>query len=148
MRQWIWSALAQITLYRLFGVKPLCKTMLGYYYLDPYEQISMIFFFYQNTKHFIHENAFENTVCQDGGHCVQGEMSLNASAYHTCYDVNPASIPHRLTTSLGYGWNQGTMHIVLVYNTHLSRFSLVTFVLKPLWLIYLKMMCPNQGGRI
>ena len=29
-----------------------------------------------NTQHFIHKNAFENVLCGNGGHFVQGEMSL------------------------------------------------------------------------
>ena len=32
----------------------------------------------QNSIIFIQENAFENVVCQNGGHFVQGEMSYNA----------------------------------------------------------------------
>ena len=43
MRQWIGSALVQIMACRLFGAKPLSKPMLGYYQLDPWEQISMKF---------------------------------------------------------------------------------------------------------
>ena len=31
--------------------------------------------FESNTKFFIDENAFENVVCQIGGHFVQGEMA-------------------------------------------------------------------------
>ena len=41
MRQWIESALVQIMVCRLFGVKPLSESMLGYYQLDPWEQTSV-----------------------------------------------------------------------------------------------------------
>ena len=47
---------------RLFGAKPLSKPMLGYSQLDPLEQTSVQFF--QNTKLFIQENAFENIVSE------------------------------------------------------------------------------------
>ena len=42
---------------RLFGAKPLPKPMLTFCQLDSKEQTS-------NTKLFIHENAFENVVCE------------------------------------------------------------------------------------
>ena len=44
-----------------------------YCQLDPWELVSVKFEleFYP----FIQENAFENVVCQKGGHFVQGEMS-------------------------------------------------------------------------
>ena len=41
MRQWIWSTLVQIMACRLFGAKPLCKSMLGYCQLDPRQKNSM-----------------------------------------------------------------------------------------------------------
>ena len=40
---WIGSALVQIIAWRLFGAKPLSKSMLGYCELDPYEQTSVNF---------------------------------------------------------------------------------------------------------
>ena len=62
MRQWTGSALVQIMACCLIGAKPLSKPMLGYCQLDPYEQTSVKS--NQNTKLFIHENAFENIVCR------------------------------------------------------------------------------------
>ena len=53
---------------RLFGAKPLPEPMLAYCQLDSCEQISV------KLHNFIQENAFENIVCQNGGHFVQGEM--------------------------------------------------------------------------
>ena len=55
---------------RLFGAKPLAKSMLAYCQLDLWEQISVKF-----ELEFIQENVFESVVCQNGGHFVQGEMS-------------------------------------------------------------------------
>ena len=59
--------------YRLVGAKPLPGPMLVYCQLDTWEQVSVKFEseFYL----FNQENAFENVVCQNGGHFVQGEMS-------------------------------------------------------------------------
>ena len=43
---------------RLFGTKPLSKSMLGYCQLDPKEQNSVL------VKEIIHENASENIFCE------------------------------------------------------------------------------------
>ena len=48
MRQWTGSALVQVMVWRLFGVKPLPELML-------------------TTKVFIHENAFENVIFENDG---------------------------------------------------------------------------------
>ena len=56
MRQWIRSALIKIIAYHLSGAKPLSKPMLGYCQLDPWNELHWSF--NQNTKRFIHENAF------------------------------------------------------------------------------------------
>ena len=48
----------------MFGAKPLPEPMLAYCQLDSWEQISVKF-----------EFAFENVVCQNGGHFVQGDIS-------------------------------------------------------------------------
>ena len=58
---------------RLFGAKPLPKPMLTYYQLDSYEQTSVRF----KSKHniFIHENAFENVVCEMADILSRAEMS-------------------------------------------------------------------------
>ena len=57
---------------RLFGAKPLPEPILTYCQ-SPYEQTSVKFEsgFYD----FIHENAFENVVFQNGSYFVQGMMS-------------------------------------------------------------------------
>ena len=62
MRQWMRSALVQIMTCRLFGAKPLSKPMQGSCQLDL--RIKLQWNFNQNTKLFIHKNAFENIVCQ------------------------------------------------------------------------------------
>ena len=56
MRHWIGSALVQIMACRLFDPKPWSKPMLTYCQFNPYEQ-TLVIFFCQNTKLFIHENA-------------------------------------------------------------------------------------------
>ena len=62
---------------RLLGAKPLSKSMLGCCQLDGQKQTLVKFGseFYR----FHSKNAFENVVCQNGSHFVQGEMSLYAS---------------------------------------------------------------------
>ena len=62
MHTWIWPALVQIMACRLFSVKPLSKPMLGYCQLDHLEQTSWNVD--QNTTLFIHENTYENIVCE------------------------------------------------------------------------------------
>ena len=59
--------------WRLFGAKPLLEPMLAYCQLDSWEQILVKFdseFYYFHLK-----NTFENVVCQNGGHFVQGATS-------------------------------------------------------------------------
>ena len=41
MRQWIMAALVQMMARRLYGAKPLCKPMMGYFQLDHWEQTSV-----------------------------------------------------------------------------------------------------------
>ena len=62
MRQCIKSALVQIMACRLFGAKTLSKLVQGYCQLDPTNKHQRNF--NQDTKGFIHENAYENTVCE------------------------------------------------------------------------------------
>ena len=65
MHQRIGSALVEILACRLFDAKPLSKPMLEYF-----SEIVI------KIKHFsFHGNVFENVVCQNGSHFVQGEMS-------------------------------------------------------------------------
>ena len=54
--------------YCLIDAKPLSEPMLEYCQLDKLQWNSN-----QNTKLFIHENAFKNAVCQTGSHFVLGE---------------------------------------------------------------------------
>ena len=56
---------------RLFGANPLPQPMMAYSQLYSWEQISVKL----ESIIFIEENAFENVVCQNGVHLVQGEMS-------------------------------------------------------------------------
>ena len=42
--------------------------------------------FNQNTKFFIQENAFENIVCQNGGHFVQVEGDELSTVKPVCND--------------------------------------------------------------
>ena len=79
MCQWIGSALVQIMACCLFGAKPLFKPTLGYCQLDHKGQTSGQF---ENTKLFIHENAFENIVCEmaailSRGRWVKRRLSCN-----------------------------------------------------------------------
>ena len=59
----------------LFGAEPLHEPMLCYYQLESWEHVLLKFF------HFIQENAFENIVCQTGGHFVHGVMSQRNSLH-------------------------------------------------------------------
>ena len=62
MRQWTGTPLVKIMACRLFGAKPLSKPMQGYCQLDHEEQISVKF--QSKYKFFIHENAYENIICE------------------------------------------------------------------------------------
>ena len=66
--------MVQVMACRLFGAKPSPEQMLAYCQLDSWEQIFQ-WNLNRNSIIFILENAFENIVCQTGGHFVQGEMS-------------------------------------------------------------------------
>ena len=73
MRQWIVSALVQKMACRLFGTKPLSKSVLsfskGHLRTNFSEGLN------QNTKFVIHENASENIVCEMAAILPRGEMS-------------------------------------------------------------------------
>ena len=72
---------------RLFGAKPLFKSMFDYCQSDPRNKLQRNFI--QNFKNFsIEENAFENVVCQNGGHFGQGEMSLYTLKPGGFHDAN------------------------------------------------------------
>ena len=70
MHQWTGSALVQIMACPLFGTKPLSKPMLGYCQLDPMNKLQWKFS--KNTQLFIHENAYENIVCEMAAILSQG----------------------------------------------------------------------------
>ena len=67
---------------RLFGAKPLSKSMLDYCLLDSKEQTSVKF--NQNTKIFIHENAPEDIVCEMAAILSRGRWVKPSSAYSLC----------------------------------------------------------------
>ena len=75
MRQWIWSALVQMMACRLFGAKPLSKPMLGYHQLDKLQRN-----FDQNSNFLIHENAFENVVCEMTANLSRGRW-INSNVH-------------------------------------------------------------------
>ena len=60
--------------YRMFGAKPIPEPMLVYSQLASWEQISVKLKL-ESFITFIQKNAFENVVCQNGRHFVQGEVS-------------------------------------------------------------------------
>ena len=62
MRQWIGSALVQTMACRLFGTKPLSKPMQGFVNWTLRKKLQWNLT--QIKKLFIHENAFENIVCE------------------------------------------------------------------------------------
>ena len=62
LRQLIGSALVEIMVYRLLGAKPLSKSMLIIVNWTLRNNFQCNF--NQNTKLFIHENAFETIVCE------------------------------------------------------------------------------------
>ena len=72
MCQWTGPSLVQVMACRLFDAKPLPEPMLVYCQLDPGNKFRWNL--NRNFILFIQENAFQNVVCQNGGHFVQGEM--------------------------------------------------------------------------
>ena len=72
MRRWTWSALVQVSAWRLFGAKHLPEPMLTYYQLDSLEQTSVKFVSkYRN----IHLKCIWKRRLRNGGYFAQGEMS-------------------------------------------------------------------------
>ena len=67
--------LLQVMACRLFGAKPLPESMLTYCQIEPGNTFQWNL--NRNSNIFIEENVFENAVCQNGGHLVQGEMSYS-----------------------------------------------------------------------
>ena len=72
MCQWIGSALVQIMACRLFGAKPLSKSMLVYCQLEPKEQISVKF--QSKCKTFHSWKCVRNCRLRNDALFVQGEM--------------------------------------------------------------------------
>ena len=75
MRQWIGSALVQLMACRLFGAKPISKPTVVFF-VNCTIRNKLQWNFNQNTKLFIHENAYENIVCEMApilfrGRCVK-----------------------------------------------------------------------------
>ena len=62
---------------RLLGATPSLEPIVDYCQLDPWEQISVNS--NRNSIIFIQENAFENIVCQNGSHFVQGEIWVKST---------------------------------------------------------------------
>ena len=72
MRQRSGSSLVHVMACRLFGAKPLPEPLLlivNGTHGNKFQRNSN-----RNSVIFFQENAFENVVCQYGGHFVQGEM--------------------------------------------------------------------------
>ena len=88
------SVLVQVMACRLLGGKPLPEPMLIYCQLDLQEQTSVKFRMeIQNLK--MHENAFENVICQNGGHFVQGDICSTSQDLCTSFKL-PCTIALRL----------------------------------------------------
>ena len=68
-----WLAIGSGNGLSLLGAKPLAEPMLTYCQLDPWEQISVNW----KSNIFIHENAFENVVCEMAAILSRGN-ELNA----------------------------------------------------------------------
>ena len=75
MRQWIGSALVQIMACRRFGAPShylnQCWSIVNWTLRDKFQRNLN-----QNSNISIQENAFENAICQNGGHLVQGGDEL------------------------------------------------------------------------
>ena len=91
MRQWIWLALVQIMACRLFGAMPISKPMLDYCQLALRNKFQ--WHLNQNTKLFIHENAFEYILCEMAA-ILSREWWVNNMAHNL-------TILPRLVTLLG-----------------------------------------------
>ena len=87
MCQWIGAALFQIMACRLIGAKPLSKPMLGYWTLRNKPQWN----FNQNTKLFIHKNAFEITIWELAAMLSRGRwvniLRLEQNGQHSTEDI-------------------------------------------------------------
>ena len=80
MRQGVGSALFQIMACRLFGPKPLSQPMLDLCQLDRGNKLQWNL--NENSKLFIHENAFENSICEMAAILSRGRW-VNQHQSHT-----------------------------------------------------------------
>ena len=82
------SEMGQYCFRQWLGVKPLPEPMLAYYYSVNSNK---------NTKLFLHENAFENIVCDwNGDHFVQGGIIQCLCWPHNVKPLLPQQISERL----------------------------------------------------
>ena len=123
MRQWIGSALVQIMTCRLFGAKPLSKPMLDYCQLEHRNKIR--WYFNQNTKCFIHENASQKYRLRNGSHFVDGEGELMTIGVgrtdllqftdkyhvtHACWNITSGT---PLLSKINWAWIINRTHCIL-----------------------------------
>ena len=73
-------AMVQVMACRLLSTKPLPEQMLAYY--------GLLGNLNRNSTILIQENSFENGVCQNGIHFVQGEMSYTSMSSNNVYLPN------------------------------------------------------------
>ena len=133
MRQWIGATLVQIMNFPLFGAKPVCKSMLGHYLMDSYEQGSGKFRENnQNPKVSIHDNASVNILSEMAALLSRGISWLWSYFLHKtpsiftrdAYEMEvymdvllmPAFISRSLTNGniVQSNWNSNTMVMLIV----------------------------------
>ena len=81
--QWRGLALLQVEACRLFGTKPLPEPMLTYCQWDCRNKLQWNS--HLNSKHFLHENAYEQYCQWNDVHFVQGRWVNNLRTHETCY---------------------------------------------------------------
>ena len=89
MRQGIRWPLVQIMVCRLYGTKPLSKPTMGIVNWTLRNKLQWNF--NQNTKHFIHENAFENIVCEMAATFSRERWVKAYSMFH-CFIPIPSAV--------------------------------------------------------
>ena len=92
MRQWIGSALVQITACHLLGAKPLSKPVLIYCPVDFWEQTSVRSWYENNTFHS--GNCLWKYRMRDDGHFVQGKCVNSISLHCTTYEMSSSLMPN------------------------------------------------------
>ena len=87
MRRWIGSALVQMMAWRLLGAKPLsyyqCWVIVNWTLRNKLQ-----WNFVQNTKLFIHKNAFENIICEMAAILSRGWWVKQQTVYPTKFAHN------------------------------------------------------------